>query len=174
MPPKDRTDEFVQLLTRHQGRIRAYVLTLLPDRAEAEDVLQEANLVLWRKREEWDGENEFAAWACKVAYYEVLGFLRDKARDRHRFDDELVATIDEAAQQHVQSIDDRREALQSCLKKLSPAHRNLLEDRYAAGHSVKSIASHLGKTVNAVSRALYSLRKALMTCIQKQISEHRA
>ena len=41
--------EFVQLLTSNQSRLYAYVLSLLGDRTQAEDVMQETNAVLWRK-----------------------------------------------------------------------------------------------------------------------------
>lgn len=46
--------EFVLLITSHQAAIYAYVLTLLPDRVAAQDVLQETNLVLCRKRDEFE------------------------------------------------------------------------------------------------------------------------
>ena len=167
-------DRFVQLLTGHQGRLRAYIMALLPDETNAEDVLQETNVVLWQKRDECADESVFAAWACKVAYYEVLGYLRDRARDRHHFDDELVARIAESAQKHVNSLDARRDALRGCLKKLSPAHQRLLHDRYAVSMSVTSMAEKLNKTVNAVSRALYQLRKALAACVQYRLGKDAA
>ena len=45
--------EFVQLLTTHQSRMFAYILSLLGNRTQAEDVMQETNAVLWRKAHEF-------------------------------------------------------------------------------------------------------------------------
>ena len=47
------TDAFVELMTAHQGRLYAYILTLLGDPDQANDVLQEANMVLWRNAAEY-------------------------------------------------------------------------------------------------------------------------
>ena len=42
--------EFVRLLLRHERRIYAFIRSLLPNRDDAEDVLQETSIVLWKGR----------------------------------------------------------------------------------------------------------------------------
>ncbi len=55
-------------------------------------------MVLWQKFGEFDATRDFRKWAFGVARYEVLAFLRDRARDRHVFDDDLVTKLaDDAA-----------------------------------------------------------------------------
>ncbi|MDF1745393.1 MAG: sigma factor, partial [Gimesia sp.] len=49
MDQSDNTEQFVQQLTENQNRLYGYVYSLLGDHSRAEDVLQETNLVLWRK-----------------------------------------------------------------------------------------------------------------------------
>ncbi len=63
-----------------QDRVYTYTRTLLPNAENARDVLQETNIVLWRKRNEFKPGTDFVAWACKVAYYQALSFLRDAGR----------------------------------------------------------------------------------------------
>ena len=46
-------EEFVRLLMAHERQIFTYILTLLPHVADAEDVLQETSIVLWRKFPEY-------------------------------------------------------------------------------------------------------------------------
>src|SRR5438876_114839 len=67
---------FLRLFLQNERRIYAYILTLLPRRADAEDVLQEASLVMWDKFDEENPPDDFAAWGCRVAYFKVLDFYK--------------------------------------------------------------------------------------------------
>lgn len=51
--PSKNTEAFVQLMTAHQGRLYGYILSLLGDVDQANDVLQESNVVLWRNAAEF-------------------------------------------------------------------------------------------------------------------------
>ena len=73
-----------------RDRILAYIQSLLPHRADAEDVFQRCSIVLWRKFHDFDVQQEFLPWACGVAFYEVRNFLRVAARDRLQFNDTLI------------------------------------------------------------------------------------
>ena len=68
---------FLRLFLQNQRRIYAYVLTLLPNRADADDVFQEASLVLWDKFDESSPPDDFAAWGCRIAYFKVLDFYKN-------------------------------------------------------------------------------------------------
>ena len=74
-----RGEEFMALYSGHQRRLYLYVMTLLPASVDAEDVLQETNLVLWRKFDQYLPGTNFFAWACQITRYEVL-----KYRERQR------------------------------------------------------------------------------------------
>lgn len=91
------SDAFVQLMTEHQGRLYAYVLSLLGDPDQANDVLQEANLVLWRNAGEFQMGSNFRAWAFRIAHFQVMAHRQRQLRDRLVFDDELLAVLDPAA-----------------------------------------------------------------------------
>jgi RNA polymerase sigma-70 factor (ECF subfamily) len=76
--------EFVLLITSHQAAIYAYVLTLLPDRVAAQDILQETNLVLCRKRDEFEPGTNFKAWAFSIAYWQTMAHLKRAGTRRTR------------------------------------------------------------------------------------------
>ena len=61
------TERFVNHLTSAQAVLYAYITSLLGDRESAKDVLQETNLVLWRKSAEFDEHKSFAAWSSGIA-----------------------------------------------------------------------------------------------------------
>src|SRR5205085_4163762 len=51
------------LFLRHERRLYAYILTLLPHRADADDALQEASLAMWDKFDAAAPPDDFLAWA---------------------------------------------------------------------------------------------------------------
>ena len=56
---------FVQLLTGLQSRLYAYLCTLLVRSDDARDVLQETNVVLWKKAADYDPTRPFEPWAFR-------------------------------------------------------------------------------------------------------------
>ena len=81
------------MVTRYQQRVYLFILSLLPNPADAEEVLQETNLVLWRKFEEFEPGTNFKAWAFQTAYYKIQSFLSRQERDRARFGDEFLEKV---------------------------------------------------------------------------------
>ena len=75
-------ERFVQDTIACQGMLHAFILTLTADREWADELLQETNVALLRKESEFDSGSNFQAWACSVAYYQVL--TSRKARQRSR------------------------------------------------------------------------------------------
>ena len=53
------TEEFVALYVEHQVAIRSFVRTLLPDSADADDVMQTASLTMWRRFEQFQPGTSF-------------------------------------------------------------------------------------------------------------------
>lgn len=168
--PHSAEERIVGLIARHQPDIHRYVLSLLPDRMLADDVVQETNLVLWRKAAEYDPDKSFLPWALTIAWYQVKAARRDSRRDRHVFNDSLVEIL---ASEHpgADSGDaDLDAALEQCLGELPERQRRLILARYAPGASVQDLAAERRQTPTAVSLALMRIRKALETCIERKLA----
>ena len=78
--PEQNAAEHVRLITEYQPALYAYILTLHPDRVNAQDILQETNLVLWQKAGELRGGTNFKAWAFRIAYFQTLAQLKRRKR----------------------------------------------------------------------------------------------
>ena len=98
MPAQDKNENFVQLLTESQNRLYGYIYTMIGDHSRSKDVLQETNLVLWRKYDELQKVENFKAWSFTVCKFQVMAYLRDKKRDRLLLDPELADMISETAE----------------------------------------------------------------------------
>src|SRR5262249_11564165 len=164
---------FVGLFLKNERRLYAYILTLLPNRADADDVLQEASLVMWDKFDEQHPPDDFAAWGCRIAYFKVLDFCKKSQRSRVRFSQAMLERIAETAVEHADALqlDERREALSGCIEKLRPADRELLGRRLAEGATTQSTAAQLGRSVDAVYKALAKIRQALFDCVTRTLAK---
>lgn len=95
MDPGNCSEEFVRLLKRHERRLNACVFSLVHNWADAEDILQEVAVDLWRRFAEYDPSRDFGAWACTVAYYQVLSYRKKKGRQYLYFSEESDRLLSE-------------------------------------------------------------------------------
>lgn len=161
------SEEFVRLMTDHQGRLFAYIFTLLGDPDQANDVLQETNVILWRDSREFRPGSNFKAWAFRVAHFQVMAFRQRQIRDRLVFEDDLIEALASGAREADEAFEARQTLLAGCLEKLAPAHREMVRHRYSEGHSLDSIAKGRGMTPNAVMQALFRIRHSLIQCVAR-------
>jgi RNA polymerase sigma-70 factor (ECF subfamily) len=162
--------EFAVQLTKHQRQLHAFILSMVWNPAEADDVLQETNLVLWEKASEYDGSRPFTPWAMRFAQLQALAWLKRRQRQRVVFDDDLVQLLaTEAAEER--SFDPRRIALAACLQKLTLAQRQLVLRRYEPQASVNAMAIAAGVTPKAISDRLRRIRQSLLLCIRKSLDQ---
>ena len=107
-----RHDEFVRLLVKNQRRLHGFILTLLPQADDAEDVLQEASAVAWRKFDQYTSGTDFVSWVCTIARYEVLRY-RSRQQPAHLiFDDSLVESLAERSRERAELLVEQHEALE--------------------------------------------------------------
>ena len=168
--PPSPSAEFVGQISRVQRALYAFVFSLLRHAADADDVLQETNLVLWRKCGEFQPGTDFLAWAFRVAHFQVLAHRKRQQRARECFDDELLAQLAAEAAEQRADFDLRRRALLGCMQKLPDEQRVLVSRRYEPGGCVNDIAAERRSTPKAVSELLRRIRRALLICIEHTLA----
>jgi RNA polymerase sigma-70 factor (ECF subfamily) len=168
---------FLPLFLRNQRRLYAYILTMLPNRADADDALQEASLAMWDKFDEQSPPNDFLCWARRIAYYKVLDVYKRGQRSKVLFSQAMLERVAETAAEQAETLqlDDRREALAGCVEKLGRRERDLLAVRFADGATTRSASERVGRSVESVYKALARLRQSLLDCVERTlIQEARA
>jgi len=168
--PATPSAEFVQLFTLHQRRLFLYILSQVPSPIDAEEVLQEANLVIWSKFAQFRPGTNFLAWVSQIANYEVMKYRSRKKRDRIQLSDEFLETVSRDALERADELEDRRRALVECMAKLRPRDRELIQQRYAPGEKGKDVAEHMGRPPNSVYQSVGRIRRALLECIQRRLA----
>ena len=171
MPANDKNENFIKLLTESQNRLYGYIYTLIGDHSRAKDVLQETNLVLWRKFDEQEKIENFQAWSFTVCKFQVMAYLRDKKRDRLLLDPELADMISEKAEKENSLMSQAQPQLRKCISELPEQNRSMIEMKYFKKMMMQDIAETLKRSLTAVKVSIHRTRKVLQDCIRSKMLE---
>ena len=174
-PTHDQTTDFVSLWTASSRQVYSFILSLLPHWADADEAFQETSRVLWEKFGEFEPGTDFTSWACRTAYYKVLDVRAHRQRGPLAFSDAFVAAVEEEAAAEQEAISPRHAAMLDCMEKLSESDRQLIYLRYREGATTADSAKKLGRSIDAVYKALNRVHQALFHCIERTVrSEGRS
>ena len=161
---------FLRLFTTNEEAVRAFVRRLVPARADADDVMQEVSLVLWRKVGSFHAGTDFRAWAFGVARFEVLAWLRDKGRDRLVLDEGVALQLAHEAEALEPALSRQRAALQRCMERVPEVQRSLLLRAYQPEARIQDVAAISGRSVAGFYQWLHRMRKTLLDCIHATLA----
>ena len=165
-------EQFIQLLLAHEARLYGFIMSLLRNPSQAEDILQETYLVLFRRFSEFRPGTNFYAWACRIALYKVLDHRKRQARSPVvMWEPELMEKIAEEQLNRADELERRAGALERCMQKLPTADRDLVERCYRARVFVKDVARDLQCPMDTVYKKLRRIRGLLHDCIPRRLSE---
>lgn len=157
---------YARLITENQQKIYGYIYSLMGNSVASWDVLQESNLVLWRKESQFKAGTNFQAWAFTIARFQVLAFLRDRQRDPlDILTPELVEAFAEDAAVESENFTSRLNALKHCRTQLKEKHSYLIHLYYEKEMSIQSISDRIGQNSNAIKQTLLRVRRKLQNCI---------
>ena len=165
----EKRKRLMVLMTRYQQRIYSYIFTLVPRRADADDLLQETSLVICEKFDEFEEGTDFVAWACQIAYWRVRYSRQKFARGKVLFNQDVLDAVAKTAGDMTEELDERHRALTYCLDKLNLRDRTFVLTRYEPGCGVAEAARGSGRSITAAYKALTRIRKLLLDCVTHQL-----
>jgi RNA polymerase sigma-70 factor, ECF subfamily len=172
------SDQFVDLVTPFQGQLLGYLYAILRNHQDAEDVLQQTYMELWRKFDQYDPQRSFFGWAREIARFQALTFVRQSRRDRLQFGSALIELLAEemlATPQQYEQESARLRSLRLCIGQLKLSDRRLLRQCYRGRQTFREVAEKIGRSPQSVTNSLRRIRAALMECIQRTLAaEERA
>ena len=169
----ERDDRFVEQFTACQSRLYRFIATLVFNRADAEELFQEASLAAWRSRDKFDGAGEFFPWLCGIARNHVRNYYRSRKAAPLVLALEVVDQLIELQIEEEPLLERRQEALTLCLQKLTPRQRQVLRQFNEKSQTVASFSHEQGATVGALYKMLQRIRAALLDCIERTLQEAR-
>lgn len=162
----DHYELFVKRFAQFEPDLRRFIRSLLPTWTDAEDVLQQTAMVIWRKFDQYDPDTHFMKWACVIARFEALAYRRKMARDRLVFREDVIELMADEGFEEVDSRRAEHSALEECLLAMPEKQRKFITLAYTPGVKVKELAEEAGSSAAAFYMRLKRLRHQLMTCVE--------
>jgi RNA polymerase sigma-70 factor, ECF subfamily len=173
MTKEDRSREFARLWTAHGQRVYAYILTLLSNRADADEVFQDTAMTLWEKFERFDLTSNFRLWARGVAFNKVRNFRQLRRHNVRVLSNESLELVSQTTMVQATELDRQHEFLSDCYAELTSADRELIDLRYRPGATMKTVALEVGRSVDAIYKALARIHWMLFECVRNAVNREK-
>ena len=161
---------FVNLLTANYYRIHAYVLSMVPNDTDADDILQETVTLMWQNFDRFQAGTNFVSWAVTIAKFQVLRYQKQRKRSRMVLSDEVYDLLISENHTLQEQSHERFRALRECLQKLPEKEQAFIKLRYMDGATAKIVAQKIGSSIDAVYRHGAKLNDLLLRCVRTSLA----
>ncbi|QNN20826.1 sigma-70 family RNA polymerase sigma factor [Planctomycetales bacterium ZRK34] len=168
----DRPARFMKLFNRHSRQIYAYILCLVGNTTDVDDLHSETNLAMWQSFDQFDEsdpQSDFAAWGRTIARYRVLRYFDSRKTAARQFSTQTIEALSQEVE-HMAHTDRVHETLGECLQKLPPEQYELIRCRYLQAIHARKIAEQLGISVFTLYKRLAHIRQQLLNCIRRTLN----
>src|SRR5262245_44669489 len=159
-------DDFILLFGRSQYALHAFIVGMVYRRADADDLLQEVNLALWKKRHTYDANADFLRWAIGFARIEVVNWRKKVAKSHLVHSDAVIDSLIADWNRDLPFYEERLEALAKCLEKLRKEEHRLVTEFYQQDISIDAISKMTNTPASTIYHVLNRAREALRRCVQ--------
>lgn len=170
--PKSRSQqEFLRVFLANEREVLRYVVALVPNLEDAQEIVQQTAVVLWEKFDQYDSERPFAPWACRFALNVTRQWMARQQRWKALLDSGIVEQLASRREQLRSEFDARLVHLDHCLQKLPEEQRALVDGYYFRQIDIATLSEQADRTVEAVYKALQRIRRHLQDCIERSLRE---
>ena len=167
-PVHDGNPRFVELLGKYERQLNCYVLALVPNWADADDIVQQTRIRLWEQFDSYDATKDFGAWARAIANFQVMTHRKQVSRASNRLTDCVLEKLADTASSMPETSNSRQVFLAECIEEMSEDSRFLLARCYSGTETIKKVASDLDRSSNSVRQTLFRIRSRLFECVESK------
>ena len=159
---------FLSLFLRSEREIFRYVAVLVPNVADAEDIVQQTAMALWEKFDAYDPSQPFTPWACRFALNKARQWIERRQRWQALLDHGLAEELVQRRQELQPEFELRLKHLECCLRKLPEEQRSLVEGYYYERVGIETLAERSSRSAAATYKMLQRIRHTLQQCVESQ------
>jgi RNA polymerase sigma-70 factor (ECF subfamily) len=160
---------FEELVEMFQKRLHYYVERLVEDRHEADDVVQDVWVDVYRSLPRLRSPRAFRVWLYRIARDKVYTMFRKRSRWMKPADE--VEAVEDGGEEPGFSADDAAR-IHEGLRKLPPAQREVLTLRFIENMSYEEIAGATGCRLGTVRSRIHYAKQALRRTME-EVSDER-
>lgn len=175
---------FEALLARYQGKVYRLAMSFTRNPEDAEEVLQDVFLTVYRKIGSFDGRSAFGTWLYRIAVNAALMKLRGRGPIQESLEEYLPQFTEDG--QHARMVVDwtpgpeeqllrqeRTQVVREAIEALPPDYKAVLVLRDLEGLSNEEAAEAMGISVLAVKARLHRARLVLRGKLERYMTELR-
>lgn len=166
---------YKEVVKRYQSKLFAYLYRLVGNKEEAEDILQNVFVKVYKNINRFDTKRKFSSWIYRIAHNEAVNFLKKRGRRRVVSFEDIETSKDklDTASLAKSPIDawiskELKIEMQRALDKLPAKYKEALTLKYFLDKSYEEMSEILGKPVNTVGTLLNRAKKKLMEIMKKE------
>jgi RNA polymerase sigma-70 factor, ECF subfamily len=146
------------LYVRHHARVFRFIMRLTGDELVAEEVVNEVFLEAWRRADKFEGRSQVATWLMAIARFRAI--TRCKRRSEAQLDERAAAVIEDPSDtpSTVFQKRERSDILRRCLAKLTPLHREVINQIYYQEKKIDEVAKFTGVPVSTIKTRMHYAR----------------
>ena len=155
------------LFARYKARVYRYALRLTKDEAVAQDLVSEVFLAVWRRSARFEGRSQVCTWLLAIAGNLAATAL--KRRPLESLDQGIADSIPDVADDPEVATEKLQEKsiLATCLGKLSPPHREIIDLIYYHDKSVTEVAEIIGVPRSTVKTRMFYARNEIAELLKE-------
>jgi RNA polymerase sigma-70 factor (ECF subfamily) len=167
-------DDFLRLLLKSEREIMRYIMAIVPQAGDAQDVFQDTAVALSKQIDKYDPSKPFTPWACGFAANKAKEHLKRAGRWNGFLNEDIASMLLARREELAPELDQRIVPLRDCLGELTKNNRRLIEKYYFDQASVEEVAEEVGRSVAATYKSLQRIRAGLMECINGKLASPEA
>jgi len=166
-----KSSEFKILVMPYSERLYRMAFRMMGNREEAEDMVQEAYVKLWKMRNELPSYNSIEALAIRITRNLCLDGLRKRKTGLEAYKSQEVQKIEFDMNPH-ETLENKEDAemMHRLINTLPEPQRSLIHLRHIEGKEYDEIATMVNMNVNAIRVSISRARKQMREILEKQYS----
>ena len=153
------------LFDRYYTPLCQYVYGLLMNQDDAEDVVQELFLNLWKNRDKIEVRENVSGYLYRAAKHLTLNLLRSRPSMEALDGQEIISSFYEENRLEAEEF---RVALYGCIDRLPDRSREVLLLHRLEGLKQQEIADRLSITVKTIKNLIWTSLRRLRECLEKK------
>ena len=162
------------IVRHHQRPIRAWLAAHCPLGTDADELAQRTFVAALSRIAEFKNGTNFGAWLFTIARYQLMTEakrLRRLADYHSRLRPNLLAReLERRAQEPDERTSERLAHLRACVAAMGESARQFLHWRYEDEITLEEMESRSGRSIPAIKKQLFLLRRKLQQCIEDKLA----
>jgi RNA polymerase sigma-70 factor (ECF subfamily) len=162
--------QILNVLMEWRVRLTGVAMSVLRDSHLCEDVYQNLLLKALKGDAVFENERALISWSVVTIRRESIDVVRKRRRELMLLDEDVMDLLDrQMAASPVRDENIRRDALESCLRKLPEKSSAVLHLRYFYGYSCDEVARRSNMSLDAIYKLISRIHLGLKKCITSKL-----